>query len=169
MATIFIGLGSNLGDRLINLQKALESLASFATIEKISPIYETEPVYILEQPCFLNCVCQITSSLSPADLLKILKEIEQDLGRVLTRRNGPRLIDLDILFYDELILILPNLIIPHPRLNERPFVLVPLADIAPTWIHPQVGLRVETLRAKLGDIDSQVWLTPSSLSFSGSV
>jgi 2-amino-4-hydroxy-6-hydroxymethyldihydropteridine diphosphokinase len=167
MATVFIGLGSNLGDRYINLQNALDALAFFSQIEKVSPIYETEPVYILEQPRFLNCVCQMTCSLSPSDLLKALKTIEKDLGRMFSQRNGPRLIDLDILFYDDLILTQPDLIIPHPRLNERPFVLVPLADIAPTWIHPQVGLSVETLRAKLGDTRSQVWLASYPLTFSG--
>ncbi len=150
MATVYLALGANLGDRADNLRRALDALRRSFTVEAVSPWYETEPVYVLDQPRFYNLVCRATTTLTPLDVLRALKQIENDLGRLVTVRYGPRVIDLDLLFYDDLILDLPEITVPHPRLHERAFVLVPLADIAPELLHPKLGLTVSALRNKLG-------------------
>jgi GTP cyclohydrolase-4 len=143
---IYIALGANLGDRRHNLVEALQSIRALARIEKISSCYETKPVGYLDQPNFLNMVCQITSNnLSPFELLSALKQIEKQMGRQKGFRNAPRPIDLDILFYDDLVLESPELTIPHPRLPERAFVLTPLAEIAPDFIHPTLKLSATEL------------------------
>lgn len=133
---VYLGLGSNLGDRQQNLAQALQLIRSFAVIQRISSIYETKPVGYLDQPDFLNLACQATTELSPTALLKSVKRIEKQLGRQASFRNAPRVIDVDILLYDDLVLESPKLTIPHPRLAERAFVLVPLAEIAPDITHP---------------------------------
>ena len=143
--TVWLALGSNLGDRLANLQAAIAALHPEARVLQISPVYETPPWGYTDQPAFLNQVVQAETTLTPAGLLKKLKHIEARLGRRATFRNGPRLIDLDILFYDDLVLDNPGLAIPHPRLAERAFVLVPLADLAPDWPHPVLKQRVRAL------------------------
>lgn len=143
--TIYLALGTNLGDRLANLRAAIAALAPQARVEAESRIYETEPWGFTEQPAFLNMVLRAETDLAPADLLSFLKNLEADLGRAPTFRNGPRLIDIDILFYDDLILDTPPLIIPHPRLHERDFVLVPLADIAPDFVHPLLNQSIRAL------------------------
>lgn len=136
---VYIALGSNLGDRLANLQAALQRFAPQVVIDRQSSVYETEPWGYADQPAFLNMAVAAKTSLEPDALLVFLKNIEQEMGRATTFRNGPRLIDLDILFYDELVLDTPPLVIPHPRLHERAFVLVPLADVAPEHLHPVLG------------------------------
>lgn len=136
---VYIALGSNLGDRPGNLRGALERFAPQVTVRAQSYIYETEPWGYADQPAFLNMVVEAATSLEPGALLSFLKEIEKEMGREATFRNGPRLIDLDILFYDDLVLDSPPLVIPHPRLHERAFVLVPLADVAPDYLHPLLG------------------------------
>ena len=138
-------MGTNLGDRLSNLRAAIAALAPDIQGLVESPVYETEPWGYADQPPFLNMVLRAATDLSPRDLLGRLKGIESTLGRVPSFRNGPRLIDLDILFYDDIILDTPPLVIPHPRLRERAFVLVPLADIAPGLVHPVPGLSVAQL------------------------
>lgn len=143
--TVWLALGSNLGDRLANLGAAVAALAPEARLLRASPVYETPPWGYTDQPAFLNQVVQVETGLPPAGLLKKLKRIEAGLGRRATFRNGPRLIDLDILFYDDLILEAPGLVIPHPHLAERAFVLVPLADLAPDWPHPVLKKSVRTL------------------------
>ena len=132
---VYLGLGSNLGDRKVNLTKSLEFLTQRLRIEKSSSIYETEPMYNPDQPLFLNMVCQVTTRLAPAQLLTLLKGIESKMGR---RGTGPipRVIDFDILFYGDQVVNTPDLVIPHPRLAERAFVLVPINDIAPELKHP---------------------------------
>lgn len=115
---------------------------------KVSSLYETEPVDYKDQPWFLNLVCSVETDLPPQALLKLAKTIEKNLGRKLTRRFGPRLIDIDILFYDDLVLDSPDLIIPHPRLAERAFVLVPLKEIAPNLVHPLLEATIEELWQK---------------------
>ncbi len=142
---IYLALGTNLGDRPANLRAAIVALAPQVRVTAESRIYETEPWGFTEQPSFLNMAIRAETDLPPAELLAFLKRLESDLGRVPTFRNGPRLIDIDILFYDDLILDTPPLVIPHPRLHERDFVLVPLADLAPDLIHPILNQSIRAL------------------------
>ena len=132
MSIAYIALGSNLGNREENILKSIDLLKS-KQIEttKRSSIIETEPVGLKEQPKFLNCVIKIETELPPIDLLNTTKEIEKNLGRIKTIINGPRIIDLDILLYDDIIINTDELTIPHPRIMERSFVLDPLNEIDP--------------------------------------
>ena len=139
---VYLALGGNLGDRQGNLLQALQLIRARAFIEEVSPCYETKPVGHLEQPDFFNMTCLVTTDLSPQDLLFFLKQIERQMGRQTSFRNAPRPIDLDILLYDDLILESPELTIPHPRMSERAFVLVPLAEIAANVVHPVLKLTV---------------------------
>lgn len=143
--TVYIALGTNLGDRLANLHAAIAALAPQIRVLAQSAVYETEPWGFADQPAFLNMVLRAETRLAPVDLLSQLKMLEASLGRTPSFRNGPRLIDLDILFYDDLILETPSLTIPHPRLHERAFVLVPMAELAPGFIHPLLGLNMTQL------------------------
>jgi len=139
VATAFIGLGSNMGDRAGHLRAALERLAQLpqTRVIRCSSWHETAPVGGPPQGMFLNGVARIETSLKPKDLLERLQLIEEELGRPRERVQwGPRVIDLDLLDYDGLTLNLPGLELPHPRLRKRPFVLIPLAEIAPEWRHP---------------------------------
>lgn len=142
---VYLGLGANLGDRQSNLLQALQFIRSFAAIQSISSNYETTPVGYLDQPDFLNLVCHVTTELSPLDLLLAIKQIEKQIGRQASFRNAPRVIDIDILFYDHLVMESPELTIPHPRLAERAFVLVPICEIAPTLVHPVLQRTVAQL------------------------
>jgi 2-amino-4-hydroxy-6-hydroxymethyldihydropteridine diphosphokinase len=134
--TIYLALGANLGDRAASLRAALERLREAISLERLSAVYETEPAYLLEQPRFLNMAVCGRTALEPHALLALLKRIERDLGRVAGPRYGPRAIDIDILLYDDLALDSASLVIPHPRMAERPFVLTPLAEIAPDCVPP---------------------------------
>lgn len=145
MAIVYLGLGTNIGDRAANLQKAREALAAFSTIKAKSSLYETEAWGYTHQAPFLNQVLAIQTRLSPLSLLKKLKDTEAEMGREESFRWGPRLIDLDILFYDQQIIRLPSLTVPHESLHERAFVLVPLAEIAPDFIHPVFQKTVQAL------------------------
>lgn len=147
--TVALALGSNLGDRLDALRAAKAALAPFFAIDAASAIYETPPAYVADQPAFLNAVLTGTTRLAPPDLLHVLKRVESELGRKESFRYGPRRIDIDIVFYGERCLRTPELIVPHPRLAEREFVLRPLADIAGGWRHPGTGPTVETMLAAL--------------------
>lgn len=151
MSTVYLGLGSNLGDRKANIMEALERLSSWFVIEQTSLLYDTEPVGYTEQAWFLNMVCRCETHISPFDLLSLAKGIEAHLGRASTFPDAPRPIDIDILFYDDLILKTQELIIPHPRIGERAFVLVPLSEIAPEFVHPGEKRRVSELLSKLDD------------------
>ena len=133
---VFIALGSNIGNLEENLNAALKKLKKFCTVEKISAFYKTKPQGFLEQADFLNGVCLINTDLSPQDLLKKLKEIEKEMGRKKTFKDGPRLIDLDIIYYDDIILNTAALTIPHPRAHTRLFVMQGLLEIAPDFRHP---------------------------------
>ena len=152
MADVFIALGSNLGDRVCNLEDAVLGLRDFVDLIRPSPIYETEPKYLEDQPRFLNMVVAGKTALTASDLLNRLKELEASLGRTPSERYGPRLIDLDIIFFDDQRIDSPELTVPHPNLAERAFVLRPLADIAPDTRHPVSGKSVrEMLNALPGD------------------
>ncbi len=133
---ICLALGANIGDRLASLRAAREALAPFVQITDISGVYETQPAYATDQPIFLNAVVRGMTALEPLALLYTLKDIVHEIGRRPTFRYGPRVIDIDILFYGALELHTPELSIPHLLMQERVFVLKPLADIAPDWVHP---------------------------------
>ena len=145
MRGIYIGLGSNLGNRLENLDKAIEALPPDVELVSASPIYETEPWGYLDQPAFLNQVIEVDTGLLPEDLLAYLKQIEKKLGRQATFRNGPRSIDLDILIYGDWVLVQDGLIIPHPRMHQRAFILKPLEDLAANLCHPVYGTTMQDL------------------------
>jgi len=147
----YLGLGSNLGDRQNNLVQALQQMKAQIAVEEVSSFYETEPVGYLDQPRFINAVCRVSTGLSPQELFHFLKRIERRMGRQSAFRNAPRPIDIDILFYDDLIMESPELTIPHPRLAQRAFVLVPLAEIAPTLVHP---VSRTTIAELLREVDS---------------
>ncbi len=136
LVTVYLGIGSNLGDRKENIEKAIDFLAQKLRVTEKSSVYDTEPVDNREQPRFLNMVCQVKTMLKAADLLVLAKAIECKLGRMPGKRNSPRPIDIDILFYGDEVINTPELRIPHPRLTHRAFVLVPLVEIAPTLVHP---------------------------------
>jgi len=139
----------------MNLEAALNQIAGLGTVEKKSSVYETKPWGLKEQPNFLNQVAQIETGLEPLELLKELKKIERVMGRKKTVRYGPRLIDLDILFYEDLILRTRALVIPHPLLAQRAFVLVPLNEIEPELIHP---LEKKSIHDLLAMVDcNSVW------------
>lgn len=152
MHTVIIGLGSNQGERMVTLASASQSLPPKVLVIQHSPIYETRPWGFSDQPDFLNQVVIAQTELTPSDLLAYLKQLEVRLGRTPTFRNGPRVIDLDILFYDDLIFESPTLTIPHPGVASRAFVLAPLADIAPDFCHPVCG---KTMRELLAEVDSR--------------
>jgi 2-amino-4-hydroxy-6-hydroxymethyldihydropteridine diphosphokinase len=148
---VYLGLGSNLGNRLDNLRAAVEALQvphepAVVHVTCCSSIYETEPWGYLDQPAFYNQAVEIETDLAPLDLLAHLKQIEQILGREQTFLYGPRLIDLDILLFDDLVIDLPGLKVPHSFMAERNFVLVPLAEMAPNLIHPVSGQSILELK-----------------------
>ncbi len=145
LVTAYLGLGSNMGNRQGNLDRALELLSQRLSVGQLSSVYDTEPVGNVDQSRFLNMVCQVHTRLTPVELLALAKGIEMKLGRVSRKPNAPRPIDIDILFCGDQIIETPNLVIPHPRLAERAFVLIPLAEIAPELVHPVSGKTVREL------------------------
>jgi 2-amino-4-hydroxy-6-hydroxymethyldihydropteridine diphosphokinase len=150
--TVYLSLGSNVGDRAQNLRHAIAALADAAgEVSRVSSIYETEPVDLLAQPWFLNCVVEAQTKLSPLELLQALRAIETRMGSKKLVAKGPRLMDIDILLYAGEAIDTPELTIPHPRMHLRRFVLVPLAEIAPQSRHPITGQTPQQMLANAPD------------------
>ena len=143
--TVYLSLGSNLGDRVANLQKVIERLAQSGTIVAASSLYETEPVEVEHQPLFLNCVVALETELTPEQLLSRVLELEQSMGRKRTQVKGPRTIDIDIVLFGNLVIDKAGLTVPHPAMHTRRFVLEPLAEIAPDVLHPVLQRSVRDL------------------------
>ena len=158
-ARIYLSLGSNLGDRAANLKKAIQALPEVGvTVLRSSSIYETEPVDFLEQPWFLNCVIEGETSNEPRRLLEGLQAIEGKLGSRKLVPRGPRIIDLDILFYDGAVIHESGMEIPHPRLEQRRFVLIPLAELVSEFRHPASGATAKEMLAATPDrSEVRIW------------
>lgn len=156
MVDVFIAIGSNLGDREDNVKKALQLLKKKMRVLKVSSTYETEPMYVEDQNWFLNCVTKIETDLPPQELLGYLKDTEQRMGRQKETRYGPRIIDLDILFYGKEVVRQNDLEIPHPKIQERPFVLIPLVEIEPEFVHPLLHKTAINLLAELNSDKSVI-------------
>jgi 2-amino-4-hydroxy-6-hydroxymethyldihydropteridine diphosphokinase len=154
VTTYLFSLGSNLGAREANLGRALDALRSLAEGPiAASSVFETAPMYVVDQPAFLNCAVALTSTLAPLAMLDAVLSFERAHGRERSVRFGPRAIDIDIVAADDLVVDDPRLTLPHPRLHERAFVLAPLAEIAPGWRHPVLGRTVVELLAALHATD----------------
>jgi 2-amino-4-hydroxy-6-hydroxymethyldihydropteridine diphosphokinase len=152
MATVYLGLGANIGNREANLRMALRGLTRMARVEAVSSLYETEPIgSVKDQPAFYNAACRIETGLEPESLLRFLKSLEHEIGRRPGGpAGGPRAIDLDILLYEDRVLESDALTIPHARLHERAFVLVPLGEIGPEVDHPVRGETIAKLAREAG-------------------
>lgn len=150
---VIIGIGSNMGNKKKNIGKAIKLMKEKCKLLKLSSLYKTEPVGYKKQDWFLNCAAKIKTELKPDELLKFFRSIEKILGRVKRIKNGPRTIDLDILFYGDEIIKTKKLIVPHPRLHKRLFVLEPLKEIAPDFMHPVIKKNIKELNQKLKNRD----------------
>lgn len=146
-AVVYLALGSNLGDRAANLRTAVERIGELGRVEAVSRIYESAAVGYREQGPFYNLVLRLRTGLAPEELFAGVKRIEQGMGRTRSFRNAPRIIDIDILTYDDFVLHTKDLEIPHPRMMERSFVLLPLAEVAPDFVHPLSRRSMAELKA----------------------
>lgn len=149
MQGVYIALGSNLGDRRANLQRALSLMAPDIAVTGVSPVYETRPQPPAPPPAFYNAVCRVETALEPEALLDRLKGIEVQAGRRPSEYWAPRVLDLDLILYDNRVVQRPRLSVPHPRLAERLFVLLPLLDLDPGLVHPETGLLLADLASSL--------------------
>ena len=154
---VYLGLGSNLGDKRRNIQRAVERLREISTGLTVSSFYETAPIGVTLQPAFVNAVCGIWTNLSVFELLSELRDIQRKAGVRGPVVNGPRALDIDILLYGRLVVDLPHLTVPHPRMMEREFVLRPLAEIAPGAVHPLVK---KTVREMLENLKGTSQIAP---------
>jgi 2-amino-4-hydroxy-6-hydroxymethyldihydropteridine diphosphokinase len=147
--TVYLSLGSNLGDRAANLREAIQKLADIGNVVTASSLYETEPVELTAQPWFLNCAVKLDTEKMPRQLISAILSLEQSMGRQRKQKKGPRIIDIDILLFGSSVIEIPSLTIPHPKLHERRFVLEPLAEIAPDARHPVFKRSMRELRDAL--------------------
>jgi 2-amino-4-hydroxy-6-hydroxymethyldihydropteridine diphosphokinase len=147
--TVYLSLGSNVGDRVANIAQAVEQLRALGTVDTVSSFFETEPVEFADQPWFINSAVKLKTNLSAPQLIVRLLSIEKRMGRRRTVAKGPRVIDLDILLLDEDVMDTRELTVPHPAMHKRRFVLEPLAEIAPGVMHPVLQQTVEQLRDAL--------------------
>ena len=147
---VYLSLGSNQGARWANLKEALWLLGERLDVVDVSSVYETEPIGLEDQAHFLNLVCRVGTDIEPEQLLLLVKDIELRMGRDLSLRNAPRIIDIDIILYGDKVVDKPDLTIPHRRMAERAFVMIPLAEIAPRAVHPVTNERIEDMAADVG-------------------
>jgi 2-amino-4-hydroxy-6-hydroxymethyldihydropteridine diphosphokinase len=161
MALAYVALGANLGDRLANIQAALDALGRIGVVRERSSIYETAPVGVTAQPPYLNAVAALETELAPRVLLANLLRIEHERGRVRSFPNAPRTLDLDLLLYDDLVLDEERLTLPHPRMHERAFVLVPLRELAPDLVVPGAGRTVSQLMRAIEPATGVEFFRPS--------
>ena len=154
MPVVYLGLGTNLGDRRRNIERTVQAIGRAASVSRVSRFYASAPVGFTDQPTFWNAVVRASTALPPGELIIRLKEIERDIGRVPSFPNGPRLIDIDILFYGDAIIDDDALQIPHPRALERAFVLRPLAEVAPHLRDPRTGDAIADALERVADQDA---------------
>jgi len=159
LQTAFLSLGSNLGDRAMNLHTALTGLRTYGELVTVSSFYETDPVENTDQPMFINCVAELRTQLAPLELLQAVLSLERSMGRMRNEnsvRKGPRIIDIDILLVDGLILDTPELTLPHPAMSQRRFILAPLVEIAPEIQHPMLKQNAKEMLEALHNKEGKV-------------